>query len=340
MRLFVLLLLLLCQTALAQTPARKDAAAQARLLMQAAILQYNEGDYAAAVTGMKAAYRLHPVPQIQYNLALCHERHGAYDEAVVAFTAYLEGLPGADDRAEVEAKLATLREAARKKAEAQRQRQAEPEPAPAAAPAEPAEAKVVFKPIYVYRDPPPKAGRWARYVALGLGGLAVVGLATGVTFGALAVSGRNALAEEDEAFRKSLNDNRGPMAGGTRDLQGLQLCAESGLNPDVVPALIPPSMGGMPSPTEPDPLLQDTANSLCRQRSNALNAIRLNEVAAIVGGSVAAAALVGSVALLIHGRRLDQRQARQLKEAQKKPEVGVAPLFLNRGGGALVAVRF
>ncbi len=98
-------------TAAAQAPRSEAAAAVA-----AAAKAFEAGDFAAALAGFERAQALRPAPKLHYNIGLCHrelmlaarERGDAAAEAeraaaaVAAFNAYLQEVPTADDRLEVE----------------------------------------------------------------------------------------------------------------------------------------------------------------------------------------------------------------------------------------------
>jgi tetratricopeptide (TPR) repeat protein len=157
-----------------------DTLALARAHLNAGIAYYDEARYDEAAREMEAAYRLRPVAALQYNLAECYDRLSRLDDAVGAYRKYLEGTPGAPDRATVEARISNLE----KRASGQSQ--------PAAAP----EARTVFKTIVVYRDAPPAPGRAARWAAWGVGVLAAAALASGVATAVLAGQAANTVKHD------------------------------------------------------------------------------------------------------------------------------------------------
>jgi tetratricopeptide (TPR) repeat protein len=151
--------------------AQDEKTERARAHLKSAIAYYDDGRYEDAVREMKVAYDLRPLPDLQYNLAQCYERLGRLDDAAQAYEAYLNGRPDAQDRANIEARIANLRERARAG-------QTAPPPAE--------KEKVVFKTIVVYREAPPKPGRAARWAGYGLSVLALGALASGIAFAVLA----------------------------------------------------------------------------------------------------------------------------------------------------------
>jgi tetratricopeptide (TPR) repeat protein len=148
---------------------------RARIHLKAAIAYYDEARYEDAAREMEAAYALKPLPDLQYNLAQCYERLGRYNEAATAYDTYLRASSEAPDKKLVETRITNLRErAAAVKAGSQ-------VPGPAGA-----NEKVVFKTIVIYKEAPPKPGRAVRYVAYGLGAVALGAVGSGIAFAVLA----------------------------------------------------------------------------------------------------------------------------------------------------------
>jgi tetratricopeptide (TPR) repeat protein len=100
---------------------------------------YAAGEFADAADHFVRAYELTHAPELLYNLARCYERLGEKQRAAEQYQMYLRMSPDADDRAEVEQKIAALVEA----------------PAP---PAEPGAGE----------DEPPAAGASASKIRLGI----------------------------------------------------------------------------------------------------------------------------------------------------------------------------
>ena len=163
----------------------EDAAnTEARAHVKKAVALYDDARYEDAAVEMEAAYKILPLPELQYNLAQCYERTGRPREAAAAYRRYVAGKPGADDRAQVEERVRNLDERAKKMAEG------------IAAPPPPVE-KVVLKTVIVYREAPPRPGRGARVAAYGLGVLALAAIGSGVTCAVLA--GRDATQVQQAA---------------------------------------------------------------------------------------------------------------------------------------------
>lgn len=140
---------------------------------------YKLAQYEAALADFKEASSLYASPDFQYNIGLCYEKLGRYDEAVLAYVTYLKVKPDAEDRANVEATISRLQQLSRDQKERdavddQAEPAATPSPATVVAPDEP---------------PPPKP--WKPLVISGavLAGVgAAVALGGGIAFGVLAKS--------------------------------------------------------------------------------------------------------------------------------------------------------
>ena len=169
----VLLLLGWAHAARAEAPDEKTE--RARVHLKAAVAYYDEARYDDAAREMEVAYQLKPLPDLQYNLAQCYERLGRYDQAASAYEQYLKGNPSAVDRKLVQTRVANLRARAAATAAGSQ-----------APPPAPANEKVVFKTIVVYKEAPALPGRGVRISAYGLGVLALGALASGVAFAVLA----------------------------------------------------------------------------------------------------------------------------------------------------------
>src|SRR5689334_3874125 len=93
--------LLLVSLRMAQ--AQDDKTERARIHVKSAIAYYDDGNYESSAREMEAAYRLKPLPDLQYNLAQCYERLNRLSDAADAYTRYLDGKTDAPDRKSVEA---------------------------------------------------------------------------------------------------------------------------------------------------------------------------------------------------------------------------------------------
>src|SRR5579883_1541308 len=107
--------------------AEDPALSQAKARFEAGRTAYLARDYAGAIREFRAAEAIRPSPILEYNIAMAYEALGKPRQALHHYRRYLEGRPDADNRAEVERRIAAL--------------QAEPTPPPAtiAPPATPAE---------------------------------------------------------------------------------------------------------------------------------------------------------------------------------------------------------
>ena len=148
----------------------------ARSHMRAGAAYYGDAKYEDAAREMQEAYRNKPLAELQYNLAQCFERLGRARDAASAYRAYLTGKPAAEDAGEVAVRIKNLDERAAREA------QGAPPPPPQIIEKE----KVVLKEVVVYREAPPRPGRAARFVAYGLGAVALAAAASGITFAVLA----------------------------------------------------------------------------------------------------------------------------------------------------------
>lgn len=142
-----------------------DAAERASELFRESADAYQRGDFPEAAALLRDAYRLDPVPVLQYNLARALEGMGDLSGAIDAYALYLEFEPDPRDRGAIEARLDTLeRQIAEREAlleEAERRGVAEVVPAPI--------------------EPPRRPARVAPWLVAGLGALTLVSAAgTGV----------------------------------------------------------------------------------------------------------------------------------------------------------------
>lgn len=69
---------------------------------------YRTGQYREAIAAFEAAYKARPNGVVLYNIAQCHEKLGELKDALLYYRRYLEETPKADDRAQVEATIASL----------------------------------------------------------------------------------------------------------------------------------------------------------------------------------------------------------------------------------------
>lgn len=122
-------------TALAQTGAPTEselAEEEARGLFDAGFAAYEAGRYEDALRYFQRAHDISGRPQLLFNVAQCYDRLRHDELAIATFERYLEALPDADNRIQVEARIRALRDGI-----ARRQAAAVPTPTEVAASAEP-----------------------------------------------------------------------------------------------------------------------------------------------------------------------------------------------------------
>ena len=90
-------------------PASDDEAlAQAKQHFQAGRDAFDARDYQNALREFRTAQQLKPSPLLEYNIGLCFEALGRKKKAVQSYQSFLQQRPDADNRAEVEARIAGL----------------------------------------------------------------------------------------------------------------------------------------------------------------------------------------------------------------------------------------
>jgi tetratricopeptide (TPR) repeat protein len=90
-------------------PAVNDEALnQAKQHFEAGRNAYNAGDFVTAIREFKAAEALRPSPLLAYNIGLANEKLNKKRVAVKYFKRYLEQMPNAPNKAEVEGRIANL----------------------------------------------------------------------------------------------------------------------------------------------------------------------------------------------------------------------------------------
>jgi tetratricopeptide (TPR) repeat protein len=77
----------------------------AQLHFQAGSAAYEAGDFTTAIQEWKAAQLLRPAPLLDFNIGLAYERLGRQNAACKYYRRYLEQVPQAPERAEIEARL-------------------------------------------------------------------------------------------------------------------------------------------------------------------------------------------------------------------------------------------
>jgi tetratricopeptide (TPR) repeat protein len=72
-------------------------------------IEFGKGNYAEALAEFRKAYGIAPIPDLLYNIGRCQEELHDVDGAVNSYEQYLAAKPNAEERAELEAKIAVLR---------------------------------------------------------------------------------------------------------------------------------------------------------------------------------------------------------------------------------------
>ncbi|HEX6838067.1 MAG TPA: tetratricopeptide repeat protein [Polyangia bacterium] len=149
-------------SAAAQVPQADEDAAKAHFLAGSAY--YEQANYTDAVKEFIEAHRLSKRPDLLYNISVCYERLGRWDDAIASLQQYLTERPEAPDRAVIESRI--------KNYEQRRDQEAAARAAVAPPPVAPAPAVTA---------PPPRR-HVASWIVGGIGaGLLVAALGTGVT---------------------------------------------------------------------------------------------------------------------------------------------------------------
>ena len=100
--------------ALAQEDVSSTEDAEARANFDAGRVAFSDARYDDALGYFERSHALSHRPELLYNIGLCHDRLGHDAEALAAFEGYLAGVPAAENRAEVEQRIATARERVRR----------------------------------------------------------------------------------------------------------------------------------------------------------------------------------------------------------------------------------
>jgi tetratricopeptide (TPR) repeat protein len=171
---FVAILACTATTACAQSPTVADEQA-AKAHFMAGSAYYDQANYADAVKEFNEAHRLSKRPDLLYNISVCYERLGRWDDAIGALRQYLVERPDATDRAVIESRIANFTE--RRDAEQNRAPPPQQQPiAPYPAPPPPSATVTTTRPAR------PRARHVNSWIVGGIGaGLLVGALATGVT---------------------------------------------------------------------------------------------------------------------------------------------------------------
>jgi tetratricopeptide (TPR) repeat protein len=233
-------------TATAPTQADEDAA-KAHFLAGSAY--YEQADYNDAVKEFNEAHRLSRRPDLLYNISVCYERLGRWDDAIASLKQYLTEKPDAPDRAVIESRIANY-EQRRQQEQARVAAQAQPVVTPP--PATP---------------PTTNTRHVASWIVGGIGaGLLVAALGTGVTAqltyndlqtkcGGKICNGNDQTLVNEQSFGRALTISTDVLlaAGGATLVTGVILfivewkkgrAARAERTPSTAQAAIAPAAGG------------------------------------------------------------------------------------------------
>ncbi len=165
----------------ASSPEQDERIERAMAAYERGTQNYNLALYEAALADFTEAASLYASPDFQFNIGLCFEKLGRYEDAIRAFATYLRAKPDAEDRAAVEERIHALEDEnnrRKREAEEDRARTREAQRTPAEPP--PAEPEVD-------EPPPTDSGRALILSGAALAGVGVaVGLGGGIALGVLA----------------------------------------------------------------------------------------------------------------------------------------------------------
>jgi tetratricopeptide (TPR) repeat protein len=102
---------LVARAALAAPPPTPEAQAEAKRLYEEGTNAYNLSEYKEAIEKYRAAFKLVPKPFFLYNIAQAYRLNGDLKPAEQFYKNFLNALPDAPNRAEVEAQIQSLEDA-------------------------------------------------------------------------------------------------------------------------------------------------------------------------------------------------------------------------------------
>ena len=103
------------------TAAADDGTAAARALAKEARVAFDAGDFTAALAKYEEAFRLKPIPALQFNLGQCHRQLGHTEKALYFFRRFLDSNPPEDQAAQVRPLVAELEAEQARKAQAMKE---------------------------------------------------------------------------------------------------------------------------------------------------------------------------------------------------------------------------
>jgi hypothetical protein len=95
------------------TPPAATETDEAKRLFSEGSEAYSKGEFQVAAAEFATAYELTHAPELLYNLGRCYEHLGDAERAAAEYQMYLRMSPDAEDRVEIEAKIAALQETTR-----------------------------------------------------------------------------------------------------------------------------------------------------------------------------------------------------------------------------------
>lgn len=164
-----------------ETPSIADDLVQARQHFDAGTKAYDLGHYIDAVKEYEAAYNAKPDPAILYNIGQAYRLAGDYPSAIRSYKSYLRRVPDAENRPEVERRIADLQKVIDAR-DAEKAKAAPPAvvPTPSEPPRVSTPTITPVPPVTVDR------GRSKRIAGIVLGSVGVVGVGVGIGFGIMA----------------------------------------------------------------------------------------------------------------------------------------------------------
>ncbi len=216
-----------------------EEAAKAHFLAGSAY--YEQANYADAVKEFNEAHRLSHRADLLYNISVCYERLGRWDDAIASLQQYLAERPDAPDRAVIESRMANYRE--RRAQEQARLSAATPPPVNAPPP-------VVA---------PTRPRHVASWIVGGIGaGLLVAALGTGVTAqltyndltnkcGGKVCNGNDQMLVNEQSFGRALTISTDVLiaTGAGTFVAGVILFIVEARRPRAPRAQLSPSSGGL-----------------------------------------------------------------------------------------------
>jgi tetratricopeptide (TPR) repeat protein len=186
---------------------------EAHALFEAGRTAFSAGRFVDALAHFQSAYDLSHRAVLLYNIGQCHDRLRHDTEALAAFEGYLEAIPDAPQRGEVESRIAILREATARSAttattETQTETETEVTPPVVTPPDEPPQSEAAA-PVAESHDA--GAGPW---VLLGVGAaVAIAGaILVGVAFSDISTV-ENAPANSDFSAVRDAYDQAPVLSG-------------------------------------------------------------------------------------------------------------------------------